>query len=484
MFLAYQFKLKPKESQSSLMDDWLNLLRANYNFCLRDRIEAYEQVKSPTQGNFSRLDNKGECCPLTCSVSKSATIGEPWTNKGKKRGAYQQQSSDLPQLKQSRPWYKKVHSTVLQQNLMRLDDAFKRFFSGSTEYPKFKNRSKFKSFTYPPGQVRVRGNSIYLPSIGWMKFFQSRPLPDGFELKSVTVRHKPSGWYVSLRLEDKTIPELPVVKPKEAKTAVGCDLGINKIAVLSNGEIIANPRFSQKAERRRKIRHRRASRKKKGSKNRRKAYQKIGRLEQKVTNQRTDFHWKLAGKLVRNNEIVVFEDLNIKGMKARCQPKMDEKGTYLKNGQSRKVGLNRVISDAAWGEIKDKTKIVAAKLGHIVVEIDPKHTSQKCTCCGHIAKENRHKEKFLCVECGYVTDADLNGSVNILERGLKFLNIDHIQLPLVQRKVTALEISLGMPNEPSNPSLVDGRQLSLFDWLVESSIGNDGMPESHPFNKN
>jgi putative transposase len=469
------------------MNDWLNLLRANYNYCLRDRIEAYEQVKSPVLGNFSHLDNQGECCPLTCSVSKDALIGEPWTNKGKKRGAYQQQSSELPQLKQSRPWYKKVHSTVFQQNLMRLDNAFKKFFSEGAGYPKFKNRSKFKSFTYPPGQVKLKEKSIYLPSIGWMKFFQSRPLPDGFEVKSVTLRKKADGWYVSLRLENKTIPEISLIKSNDAKTAIGVDLGINKIAALSNGELMANPRFSQKAERRRKIRHRRASRKKKGSKNRRKAYHKISKLEQKVTNQRTDFNWKLANKLVKSNEIVVFEDLNIKGMKARCKPNKDENGKYLKNGQSQKVGLNRAISDAAWGEIKDKTKIVAAKLGRIVVEIDPKHTSQKCSCCGHISKENRDKEKFLCLECGHLSDADVNASINILERGLKFLNVDHIQLPMVHRKVTALEssckeTSLTLVDEPSNPVFLKYEQLSLFNWTVESSTGNGGTPESHSFN--
>lgn len=463
MFVAYQFKLRPKATQLSELDDWLTMLRANYNFCLQDRIEAYEQVKQPPLGEFCRLDNRGECCPLTCSINKTATIGNPWKDNGKRRGAYEQQSSELPSLKKARPWYKRIHSTVFQQNLKRLDDAFNRFFTKNTGYPNFKSRSRFKSFTYPPGQVKLKDNSIYLPSLGWMKFFKSRSLPDGFEVKSVTIRRKSDGWYISLRLEDKTIPTIPTIDPQQAKTALGCDLGINKIAALSNGEIIANPRFSQKVERRKKIRHRRASRKKKGSKNRRKAYQKIGRLEQKVTNQRTDFQWKLAKKLVRNNEIVVFEDLNILGMKARCKPKMDDKGKYLKNGQSQKVGLNRAISDAAWGEIKEKTKTLAAKLGHIVVEVEPKYTSQKCSDCGHIAAENRHKEKFLCGECGFVADADLNGSLNILERGLKFLNIDPIQLPGVPRKVTALEISLGMPDEPSNPSLVEPRQLSLFD---------------------
>ena len=107
------------------------------------------------------------------------------------------------------------------------------------------------------------GNRVRLPGIGWMRFFQSRPFPDGFAVRSVTVRRKVDGWHVSVRLQDDTVPA-PLAQ-NEIRTAIGVDLGITKLASLSTGETIANPHFAQKAERKRKILHRRVSRKKKGS---------------------------------------------------------------------------------------------------------------------------------------------------------------------------------------------------------------------------
>jgi putative transposase len=121
MILAYKFKLKPNSSQKAMMVNWLDMLRSHYNFCLKDRIESYEHLKSPKLGNYSDLRTKAQCCPLTCSISKNSGVGEPFKKSGKKRSAYEQQSSELPRLKKSRPWYKQIHSTVLQQNLRRLD---------------------------------------------------------------------------------------------------------------------------------------------------------------------------------------------------------------------------------------------------------------------------------------------------------------------------------------------------------------------------
>ncbi|MGK7873108.1 MAG: helix-turn-helix domain-containing protein, partial [Xenococcaceae cyanobacterium] len=106
MIITQCYKLKPNKQQAELMGEWLNMLRGHYNYCLRDRVSAYDQVKAPVMGDYCRLDNQGVCCPLTCSVSKSATIGYPWTKSNNKRGAYAQQSSSLPELKAARPWYK------------------------------------------------------------------------------------------------------------------------------------------------------------------------------------------------------------------------------------------------------------------------------------------------------------------------------------------------------------------------------------------
>ena len=272
MFVAYCYKLNPNKKQAKIMSNWLSMLRANYNFSLRDRIEAYEQARSPTLGNYSRLDNQGECCALTCCVSKNATIGSPWKKNGKKRSAYEQQSSNLPILKTERPWYAEIHSTVLQQNLKRLNKAFDNFFKGKG-YPKFKRKSKFRSFCYSPGQVKVNHKSVYLPGIGWMSYFNSRDIPEGFKIKTVTIRSKADGWYISLRLEDRTIPDVSKVELTEVKNAIAGDLGIKKLISLSDDTTIANPKFFQKYERRKAIRARRANRTKKGSKNGAKACQ-------------------------------------------------------------------------------------------------------------------------------------------------------------------------------------------------------------------
>lgn len=486
MFLAYVFKLKPNKRQVILMSDWLDMLRATYNYCLRDRIEAYEEVKQPRLGEYSNLNNAAPCCPLTCSVSKNTSLGYPWKagknkqktlEKGKKynprRSAYDQQASELPILKRTRPWYQQIHSTVLQQNLKRLNEAFKKFFNEGFGYPKFKRRSRFRSFSYPPGQVQLNNNAIYLPSIGWCKFFKSREIPVGFQVKTVTVRRKADGWYVSLRLEDKTVPNPPKIQLSQIKTAIGADLGLNKLVSLSNGETVKNPKFFERIERKLKIRQRKASRKKKGSKNRSREYQKLSKLYQYVTNQKQDYHWKTAHQLCRDGELIVFENLNIKGMIKRCKTKQDENGKYLKNGQSAKAKLNRLITDASWGEFKGKVESLTEKLGLHFLEIDPKYTSRQCNHCGHTAKDNRDKEKFLCVECGNFDDADINAAKNILQKGLKLLNISHIQLPLVRGKVTAkesiLETSFLLENEPSNPTKKSFKQLSLFD-LKEWSV--------------
>lgn len=443
------------------------------NFRIRERTEAYDQVRSPVLGNYCDIITKAECCPLACTVSKQALYGNPWgkdkkTGIAKKRSAKAQQDADLVNLKQQRPWYKAIQHHVLQQMVDRVDNAFQRFFKGESNYPKQQRRGKFRSFSYPSRDVRFKGNKVRLPSIGWMRFFQSRPFPDGFAVRTVTVRLKADGWYISVRLQDDSVPVLP--STNEVKTAIGVDLGIAKLASLSTGETILNPRFARDTERRRKILYRRASRKQKGSKKRRYAYQHLARLENKVANQRNDYQWKTAKKLVNTVNLLVFENLNIKGMSARWKPKKDDlTGRYIKNGAAAKSGLNKAILDAGWGELKQKIRVMSEKAGVIFHEVNPKHTSQECSCCYYISPTNRDKERFLCEHCGYFCDADVQASINIRERGLKELGINLPKLPVVHGKVTTKEPvarlgkSLGLLGEPSKPPQY--LQLSLLDLL-------------------
>jgi len=433
----YVYKLRPNISQSNKMDGWLDMLRSTYNWSLADRIAQYNQQF--IQGDYCDIRTKAEACPLTCFVSKNGASGEPWKDaktdkngnlKNPRRSAGDIQITALPYLKKARPWFAEIDSTVLQQNVKRLDTAYKNFFEGRG-FPNFKNRSNFTSFTYQMG-VKVQGNKIYLPKLGWMRFFNSRLIPTGFTIKAATLRKRQDGWYISIRIEDKTIPDY-VKKPlNEVNSILGCDLGITKLVHFSDRYQIDNPKFStnKKARRTLKIRQRRVNRQVKGSKNRKKAANKIGRFHKKITDKRTAYQWSVANTIVsRKVDAIALEDLNISGMLRRCKVKTDEKtGRFLKNGQSRKKGLNRSISDASWSDLILKIEYLAVKQGKVVIKINPKYSSQECRNCGHTDKSNRDGEKFICTECGYHEHADIGAAKTIRDRGFKIVRGDSAKL--------------------------------------------------------
>jgi putative transposase len=436
------------------MEGWLSMLKAQYNWRLEERIKAYEQCF--IQGEYCDIRTKAHKYPYACSLSKGALYGEFFKhdekkNEYKKRSAFEIQCANLTDLKQQRHWYKRIYSSVLQQSLKQLNEAFNNFFQKDRGFPKFKRRSDYKSFTYPQN-VKFDNGFVLLPGIGWMKYHDSRPFPDGFKIKSVTIRKKSTGWYMSVRLEDKSAPE-PVMAQASAKTKVlGIDVGIAKLVSLSTGETIANPRFrfSKGTDRRHRIRHRRVSRKTKGSKNKTKTQKVLNKLDESIARKREDYHWKIANQLIKkaldiNAEFIAFEDLNIKGMVKRCSPKM-ENGNYVKNGQAAKCGLNRVILDVGWGELKNKVKSLSLRTGLTVIEVNPKHSSQECSCCGYVSPTNRDKEKFLCESCGHIADADIDAAVVIAQRGLDAVRGDTSK----QGKTTPTESSLGKPCEPGN----------------------------------
>ena len=172
--------------------------------------------------------------------------------------------------------------------------------------------------------------------------------------------------------------------------------------------------------------------------------------------------------MVKRFDFIVFEDLNILRMMARCKPKQDESGKYLPNGQSAKSGLNKAIADAAWGSLKQKVKILSERASVLVHEVAARFSSQECSECGHISPTNRHKEKFICEEGRHHADADVDAAKVILRRGLDELGIilDAVPgVPQKQDKITPKEPvvrqgeSLALVSEPGNP-----QQLVLFEW--------------------
>ena len=115
---------------------------------------------------------------------------------------------------------------------------------------------------------KIQGSKIYLPKLGWMRFYNSRPIPDGFTIKACAVRKRQNGWYVSVRIEDKSVPDYLAKSLKDVVKVIGCDLGITKLVHLWDGFQLENPKFSttKKAKRTLKFRHRRVSRQAKNSK--------------------------------------------------------------------------------------------------------------------------------------------------------------------------------------------------------------------------
>ncbi|HEY9296784.1 MAG TPA: transposase [Phormidium sp.] len=437
MLTNYVYKLRPNQTQDIKMSAWLDMLRSQYNWSLNDRINQYNQQF--IQGDYCDLRTQSEACPLTCFVSKNGATGNPWKDskvdkEGKirnpRRSAGDIQITALPELKVSRPWYAGIDSTVLQQNVKRLDTAYKNFFDGRG-FPSFKNRSNFKSFTYTMG-VKIQGNKIYLPKLGWMRFHNSRSIPNGFTIKACTVRKRQNSWYISVRIEDSTIPEHTPKTIGDKPKVLGIDLGLTKLVHLSDGYQIDNPKFStnKKAKRTLKIRQRRVSRKVKGGKNRKKAAIRVGNFHQKISDKREAYQWKVAHKIAsRKVDIIAIEDLNISGIMRRCKGKTDEKnGRFLKNGQSRKKGLNRAISDASWGNLGLKVVYLAAKQGKTVVKVNPKYSSQECRNCGHTEKANRENEKFICNQCGYHEHADIGAAKTIRDRALSIVRGDSVKL--------------------------------------------------------
>ncbi|MDJ0730940.1 MAG: transposase [Crocosphaera sp.] len=472
MILGYCYKLRPNVSQSEKIDRWIDLLRANYNWSLADRIDAYYQRY--ICGDYCDLRTKFIVTPLSCSLG--GATGNPWSDKGKKRSAVNIQITELPNLKQARPWYAEIDSTVLQQNLRRLDNAYNNFFQQNRGFPKFKNRSTFHSFTYATG-VKIKGNKIYLPKLGWVKFYNSRSIPDGFKLKSVTVRKKSNGYYVSVRIEDKSVPNLSVKKLEEVrnapplstlnsiqggsavKTITGLDMGLGKLIYCSDKSAIDNPKFATnpKTKRLQRIRQRRVSRKKRGSNNRRKTQHKLSRLSHRIATKREAYQWQVANKIVNKSDAIAIENLNIAGMIKKCKPKWDANtGRFLKNGQSAKRALNRLIADASWYSLTQKIEYMAAKSGKIVLRVNPRHTSQECSVCHHIDPDNREGEKFLCTNCGHVDDANFQAGINIKNKA-----INHYGLNIVKKIKTKVRRDLPEP-----------KQLTLFQTpTVELTTG-------------
>ncbi len=215
--------------------------------------------------------------------------------------------------------------------------------------------------------------------------------------------------------------DVPANPLPEAGRQAGVDVGIASFATTSDGEYINNPRWGRSAADELAAAQRRLSGTKRGSNNRRRRRETVAARHRKIANQRKDFHHKRARTLVQRYDLLVVEDLQIANMLRRAKPvpDPDNPGQYLPNGAAAKTGLSRSISDAGWGQFISILRAKAEDAGRTWIEVDPRHTSDRCEHCGHAAPENRVSQaEFVCQRCAHTAQADEHAARNLLWAGL------------------------------------------------------------------
>jgi putative transposase len=273
--------------------------------------------------------------------------------------------------------------------LVSLDGAFRRFFAKTAKHPKFKRKGQRDSFYVDNQKLRLDARSAKLPKIGRVKLTES--LRFRGRVLHGTVSREAGRWFLSVTVE--------LTEPDYRRTGdgvVGVDLGIAKLATLSTGEIIENPRPLQRRLARLQRLSQAHSRKVKGSRNRYKAARRLAQLHWRIRNVRQDTMHKLTTRLCRENQTVGIENLNVKGM--------------VRNRK-----LARAISDAAFGEFRRQLTYKAALYGTRVVVVDRFYPSSKtCSACGVVNQGLVLSDRvFCCPTCGFTLDRDHNAAINL-----------------------------------------------------------------------
>jgi putative transposase len=369
-----KFRLIPTPAQETALCQTLDTCRNVYNSLLNERKHDYEV----------------------------------W---GKSPSRYQQQKH-FPHWAKVYPEIKTVFSQVLQNVAVRVDSAFKAFFTrvqkGATPgFPRFKGEG-YDSFTYPQKGFKVGQQCVYLSKIGTVKAVLHRPMEG--RVKTCTIRRQNDKWYICFAVEVEAEPLLP------SEEQVGVDVGLNQFAALSNGECVENPRFFRKDEKALAKAQRKLAKQKKGSRKRRKAKKVVSRIHERIRNRRHDFVHQTARRLVNRFGLIAVEKLNVTNMSKRPAPKQDATtGQYLPNGASQKTGLNKSITDAAWSLFRNVLTSKAESAGRQVVNVNPAYTSQDCSGCGTRIKKQLSERVHFCPSCGLSLDRDTNAARNLLQ---------------------------------------------------------------------
>jgi len=377
MLKAIKIRLYPDQEQIIYLNKLFGTSRFVYNQCLNYKINQYKEHK------------------------KSVSFGDL----GKK----------LVSLKSEYEWIRESHSKVLQQSLINMDKAYKNFFREKRGFPKFKSKHEKQSVRFPVDAISgVKGNRIniinalkdihYKCSSSDMSYLNKN---QGF-IKSGTLSKTKTGNYYFSLLIDRPNKELN----KPFNSVVGIDLGIKDFIVSSEGRVYENLKIKRNNKNKIGKLQRELSRKVKGSSNRNKARVKLAKLYEKLNNKKEYYLHSVVNQLLSENQTIVIEDLNVKGM--------------LKNHK-----LAGSIQELSLYRFKEILKYKALWYGREVIEVDKWFPSSKlCSGCGYKNQGLSLKDRsWICPECGLVHDRDLNAALNIKKEGIRIKNKIGMSLP-------------------------------------------------------
>ena len=374
MLKGFKYRIYPTKEQEIQLAKTFGCCRFVYNQLLAKKIDLYKNE----QKSMSKTDCNNYCNRI---------------------------------LKKEYIWLKEVDKFALTNSIYNLDEAYKNFFrrvkqgNEKVGFPKFKSKKNHyysykTNFTNNNIKVDFDNNKVQLPKLKWVKCKLHRRFIG--KILFVTISKTPSNkYFVSFNVECEN-----EILPKN-NNAVGIDLGIKDLLITSDGEVINNEKLTYKYEKKLAKLQRQFAKKKKGSNNWNKQRIKIARLHEKITNIRKDNLHKISYTLVKENQFIFSEDLNIKGM--------------VKNHN-----LAKSIHDCSWYELTRQISYKSEWNGRIYKKVNRYFpSSQLCNICNYKNTDTKNLSVrfWTCPQCGTLHDRDKNASINILNEGLKMLDL-------------------------------------------------------------
>jgi putative transposase len=360
--IVLEFKAYGKSSQFSAADEAIRTVQFIRNKCIRLWIDEPKMGKNDLSAYCAVLAKEFRFCNELNSMARQASAERAWAA------------------------------------ITRFYDNCKKQVPGKKGFPQFQKDNRSVEYKTTGWKLADDRKSIVFTDkkgIGKLKLKGTRDLhfyqPD--QIKRVRLVKRADGYYVQFCV---SVDRSELVKP--SGSVIGLDVGLNDFYTDSNNQTVANPRFLRQGERRLKMAHKRVSRRVKGSNNRRKARQILGKRHLKISRQRKDHAVKLARCVITSNDVVAYEDLRIKNMvRNHC--------------------LAKSINDASWYQFRVWLEYFGKVFGKITVAVIPNGTSQECSSCGAVVKKGLSTRTHVC-QCGWVLDRDHNAARNILSRGL------------------------------------------------------------------